>query len=60
MSSNNGLKVLEEMILGEYAENEGLPDKGHTIFLTGKEGEKELPPEYLIELLLVYDTASLS
>tara|TARA_Y100000401_G_scaffold108678_1_gene104153 strand:+ start:5644 stop:6192 length:549 start_codon:yes stop_codon:yes gene_type:complete len=56
MSSNNGLKVLEEMILGEYAENEGLPDKGHTIFLTGKEGEKELPPEYLIELLLIYDT----
>jgi len=28
----------------------------YSIFLTGKPGEKSLPPEYIIELLLLYDS----
>ena len=52
MSTNNKLKVLEELLL-----EEGLGKASpYVIFLTGKEGEVPLPPEYLIELLLLFDS----
>lgn len=52
MSTNGELKVLEEMLL-EEGSGKASP---YVIFLTGKEGEVPLPPEYLIELLLLFDS----
>jgi len=53
MSADDALKMLEEMILGTQ---EPRSDFKYVIFLTGQEGEVALPQEYLIELLLLYDT----
>lgn len=53
MSADNALKMLEEMILGTQ---EPRSNSKYVIFLTGRDGEVPLPEEYLIELLLLYDT----
>ncbi len=53
MSADNALKMLEEMILGTQ---EPRSNSKYVIFKTGQEGELELPEEFLIELLLLYDS----
>ena len=53
MSADDALKMLEEMILGTQ---EPRSNSKYVIFLTGQEGEVALPQEYLIELLLLFDT----
>lgn len=52
MSTNGDLKVLEEMILGSGSST----NASYVIFLTGEAGEVPLPSEYLIELLLLFDS----
>jgi len=53
MSADNALKMLEEMILGTQ---EPRSNSKYVIFKTGQDGEVSLPEEYLIELLLLYDS----
>lgn len=54
MSTNGGIKVLEEMMLGN-PEN-GETSHNYTIFSTGKSTKENLPPASLIELLLLFDS----
>jgi len=54
MSTNGGIEVLEEMILGT-AETVEHSHK-YKIFLTGDRREESLNPDFLIELLLLFDS----
>lgn len=54
MSTREGLKFLESIILGEPEETKGT--HRYSIFLTGEKDENTLLPGYLIELLLIYDS----
>jgi hypothetical protein len=54
MSTNGGIEVLEEMILGK-AETVEHSHK-YKIFLTGDNTEESLKPSFLIELLLLFDS----
>lgn len=54
MSTNGGIEVLDEMILG----NTEMDKHSHKykIFLTSGDDGESLPPAFLIELLLLYDS----
>ena len=54
MSTNGGIPVLDEMMLGS-TETDNHSHK-YKIFLTGTDDGESLPPSFVIELLLLFDS----